>query len=493
MGDFLGKSAKKSARVYVDAPSASATAARRATVEAKDVSGGHHPPPPHQRPTIAAVTRQLSHDISTEQLISDQLIDGKVADEEEEEGEDHDSDGDEEGNNSTTKRPLSASSPSRQRGSSVAASDAADKPELYRIESHSALSSLEDKSKPAADTSATRPMGKPHKLAPLPGSPTLARSKPDAIQIPSPDVCSKCRDGADMPPPHCAAFSGHAVCLDALLTARSSARDVEQWLDKKHRTPLFYACAANRLECVDLLLRQHAEWLEVADKQLDSPVHVCCFFGWDTCLRRLLDAGANPHVRNAKGFKPSHIAKTEQCLELLLSFGDDLLQGDKLGRTPLFVACARDRSACVEFLCAWNHRSRSWMLEQEDQRGDRPIHAAACNRSASSLEILLRYGADPLIANAKGLTPKDLATAGRHDKCVELLSKAEADQSSGTMWFAPANAVTSAEVGGNASTEWVECWDNDSGQPFYYNNLSGKCQWEAPDGFAPQLYAQHYQ
>lgn len=488
MADFLSKSAKKSARVYVDATSPLPSTTPLATIEATNESNGHQSPPKHTRRTIAAVTRQLSHDISTEQLFSDHLIDGKVADEEEEEEDkDHSSDDEQEDNNSS-KRPLSASRARTCIGSDATATA---KPELYRIESHSALSSLEYKSKPPGGAaSPTRPMAKPHKLAPLPGSPTLARNKPDAIQIPSPDVCSKCREGTDMPPVHCAAFSGHVACLQALLPSKSPDREAESWLDKKRRTPLFYACAANRIECVDLLLRCHTEWLEVGDKQLDSPVHVCCFFGWDACLRRLLDAGANPHVRNAKGFKPSHIAKTEQCLELLLSFGDDLLQGDKLGRTPLFVACARDRSACVEFLCAWNHRSRSWMLEQEDQRGDRPIHAAACNGSAASLEILLRYGADPLIANAKGLTPKDLAAANRHDKCVELLSKAEADQSSGTTWFAPANAATAADVGVDASTEWVECWDNDSGQPFYYNNLSGKCQWEAPEGFTPQLYAQ---
>eukprot|EP00644_Phytophthora_capsici_P009792 jgi/Phyca11/131627/e_gw1.108.53.1 len=137
---------------------------------------------------------------------------------------------------------------------------------------------------------------------------------------------------------------------------------------------------------------------------MDTPVHVCCFFGWYSCLQLLLDAGADPHGRNAKGFKPSHLAATPECLEALLAYGDDLLQGDKLGRSPLFVACARNRVACVEFLCAWNNQSRSWMLELEDQRGDRAIHAAACNGSADSLAVLLRYGADPSTNNGKGMS-----------------------------------------------------------------------------------------
>lgn len=446
MTDFLGKSAKKSARVYVEAPDPASQPLLVPQLPTKQ-----------QRRAIAAVTRQLSHDISTEQLFTDQLIDGKVAD-------DGESDEDEQ-ENDRNKTRLDA----------VPA-----KPELYRIESHSALSSLEQSNGQSSSSSSlvgSRPTAKPHKLAPLNGSP----GKPPPILTSMEDACSKCRESVEMPPVHCAAFTGHLRCLEALLTQLLPS---EAWLDKKRRTPLFYACAANKLDCVDLLLRTHSHWIKVADKQLDAPVHVCCFFGWSECLEKLLGAGADPHVRNAKGFKPSHIAKTEQCLELLLSFGDDLLQGDKLGRTPLFVACARDRSTCVEFLCAWNLRSQSWMLEQEDQRGDRPIHAAACNGSASSLEILLRYGADPVAANAKGLSPKDLAASNHHDRCAEILTKAEDEHnSSSSAWFAPANAA--------GEGEWVECWDKDSGQPFYYNNLTGKCQWEKPDApFTPHQHSQ---
>uniref|UniRef100_K3WXH4 WW domain-containing protein n=1 Tax=Globisporangium ultimum (strain ATCC 200006 / CBS 805.95 / DAOM BR144) TaxID=431595 RepID=K3WXH4_GLOUD len=330
-----------------------------------------------------------------------------------------------------------------------------------------------------------------------------------------------------MPPMHCAAYSGHTECLAVLLQQDSNHhhKDLQasamtsntqqqrrQELDKKHRTPLFYACATNKMDCLTLLLHYRSDWRDLPDKQLDTPVHVCCFFGWHECLVQLLDAGADPHVRNAKGFKPSHIAKTKECLELLLTYGDDLLQGDKLGRTPLFVASARDRALCVEFLCAWNHQTHSWMLEQEDQRGDRPIHAAACNGSVEALEILLKYGADPLIPNGKNLTPKDLATSNNHARCVEILMRAENELASATTWYAPANAIAAGssddgatdnnassngdneKSGGSSSPSvkgWIECWDYDSGQPFYYHNLSGKCQWEVPSGFIPQLQQRH--
>ena len=92
-------------------------------------------------------------------------------------------------------------------------------------------------------------------------------------------------------------------------------------------------------------------------------------------------------MRNSNGFRPSHIAKNQICLEILVSHGDDLLQGDKAGRTPLFVACTRNRVDCVEFLCSWDYQTHSWMIEQEDERSDRPAHAAACNGSIGCLEV----------------------------------------------------------------------------------------------------------
>ncbi|GMF42640.1 unnamed protein product [Phytophthora fragariaefolia] len=496
---------KKSARVYVgdtDGGIKTVDAAPEATAAEKKA----------RRKLVS----RLSHDISTEQLFSDELIDGKVGEEDVETGSGSDTDG-------------QASREDDRPG-------AAKEGRMYRIESHSALSSLEAKyldKGPTSNESPTsslepRPTARTHKLAPLPGSPTARNADaaspgstfgPTAL-FTTPEteavndqqkqqVCSQCSKSREMPPMHCAAYTGHISCLELLLQKADTdaeGMDVQRkkkkssWLDKKQRTPLFYACAANRLECCALLARVRRVWLNMADRQMDTPVHVCCFFGWHKCLQLLLDAGADPHGRNAKGFKPSHLAATPECLEALLAFGDDLLQGDKLGRSPLFVACARNRVTCVEFLCAWNNQSRSWMLELEDQRGDRAIHAAACNGSTASLAVLLRYGADPLTNNAKGMSPKDLAVANKHPECEELLAQAEKELASvGTSWLAPANA---ADNGNNSykdanaegtSTDWVQCWDNDSGQAFYYNNLTGKCQWEVPPGFDTSLQPQQAQ
>ncbi|OQS07082.1 hypothetical protein THRCLA_00911 [Thraustotheca clavata] len=365
--------------------------------------------------------RIKSNDISTKQLMDDALVDHDVS---------------EEGVDSEEENEVKQQKSDRR---------------MYKINSYSSLTKLDKKSREST----------PHR--------SRHHAEGDGI-------CKKCIASKDMPSVHYAAYAGHMPCLAQLL-----AKGTPTSIDKNKRTPLFYACAANQAECCGLLLQVRPEWMDIADSQLDTPVHVCCFFGWDKCLKQLLHAGANPHVRNAKGFRPSHITKTSVCLSILVSFGDDLMQGDKLGRTPLFVACTRDRVDCVEFLCAWDYQVHSWMLEQEDERSDRPLHAAACNGSIGSLQILLKYGADIYAKNIKGLTALDLAISNQHEACSDLLRTAMKEAESSATWFAPSNSRHSLNT--EATTEWSECMDTDSGNVFYYNNSTGMCQWERPQEF----------
>ncbi|ETV99402.1 hypothetical protein, variant 1 [Aphanomyces invadans] len=377
-------------------------------------------------PTPGALVKE--HDISTKQLMDDALVDHDVS----ESGGDSDDE---------TKPAVVKPTPVVQKA-------------MYKINSYTALTKLDKGNKQA----------------------TPAETRRTSVKPVADTVCSRCTGSKDMPSMHFAAYAGHTSCLAILIQDTGFVAQ-----DKHHRTPLFYACASNQAECTKLLIEKRPQWIDMPDSQLDTPVHVSCFFGWEACLEVLLEAGANPHVRNAKGFRPSHITKTPACLKILVSHGDDLLQGDKLGRTPLFVACTRNRVDCVEFLCQWNYQVHSWMLEQEDDRSDRPIHAAACNGSIGSLEILIKYGADVFARNARGLTAIDLAVNNHHTACVDQLQKAIKDAETASTWFHPANARH--ENRPQTSSEWSECMDTDSGYVFFYNNLTGKCQWEMPEGF----------
>ncbi|RHY03707.1 hypothetical protein DYB36_009885 [Aphanomyces astaci] len=360
------------------------------------------------------------HDISTKQLMDDALVDHDVSE----------SGGDSE-DESTKPAPVKPT-PMIQKA-------------MYKINSYTALTKLD---KGGAQT---------------PNAATPTETRRASVRPEADVVCSRCAGSKDMPSLHFAAYAGHASCLAKLVQDTGFVAQ-----DKHHRTPLFYACASNQAECTKLLLQLRPQWIDMPDSQLDTPVHVSCFFGWEASLE-VRCGGANPHVRNAKGFRPSHITKTPACLKILVGHGDDLLQGDKLGRTPLFVACTRNRVDCVEFLCQWDYQVHSWMLEQEDDRNDRPIHAAACNGSVGSLEVLVKYGADVFARNARGLTAVDLAVNNHHTE----------DDGGDYVWVKKKKKTIS--VVASTQLEWTVVQDPGSKAIYYKNTLTGESQWEEPE------------
>ncbi|RHY72437.1 hypothetical protein DYB34_005746 [Aphanomyces astaci] len=360
------------------------------------------------------------HDISTKQLMDDALVDHDVS----ESGGDSDDE-------STKPAPVKPT-PMLQKA-------------MYKINSYTALTKLD---KGGAQT---------------PNAATPTETRRASVRPEADVVCSRCAGSKDMPSLHFAAYAGHASCLAKLVQDTGFVAQ-----DKHHRTPLFYACASNQAECTKLLLQLRPQWIDMPDSQLDTPVHVSCFFGWEASLE-VRCGGANPHVRNAKGFRPSHITKTPACLKILVGHGDDLLQGDKLGRTPLFVACTRNRVDCVEFLCQWDYQVHSWMLEQEDDRNDRPIHAAACNGSVGSLEVLVKYGADVFARNARGLTAVDLAVNNHHTE----------DDGGDYVWVKKKKKTIS--VVASTQLEWTVVQDPGSKAIYYKNTLTGESQWEEPE------------
>ena len=62
-------------------------------------------------------------------------------------------------------------------------------------------------------------------------------------------------------------------------------------------------------------------------------------------------------------------------------------------------------------------------MRAADQRGDSPLHAAACNGALACLRMLLEYGVEPDVMNKAGLRPIDLAVRRNHEDCEKLLSE----------------------------------------------------------------------
>jgi ankyrin repeat protein len=119
---------------------------------------------------------------------------------------------------------------------------------------------------------------------------------------------------------------------------------------------------------------------------------------------------------------PAHLSGSVECLEVLYKYGANMAALDENGRSPLFVACAMNRSDVAEYLINCLDETETSLLTK-DKRGDTPLHAASCNGSVDTLLLLLQYGIDPLIVNDKGLKAIDLAIRNKQRKCQEMLAE----------------------------------------------------------------------
>lgn len=96
--------------------------------------------------------------------------------------------------------------------------------------------------------------------------------------------------------------------------------------DADLRTPLFMACATDRLEKAEFLcelLECAGQDLGEADKRGDTPVHAAACNGSTACLLLLLQYGVAPDIRNLKGLRAIDLAARKgqsACEKILMEY-----------------------------------------------------------------------------------------------------------------------------------------------------------------------------
>ena len=125
-------------------------------------------------------------------------------------------------------------------------------------------------------------------------------------------VCSECMDN-EQHAAHFAAFQGHMSCLEVLVE-----ENMEDVLDPKGRTPLFYAAARNHPDCCALLADVREGWLDAGDNDGDTPLHVAACRGHHGVVELLLQSGAQAALANTTGLTAAHVARKKETLELLV-------------------------------------------------------------------------------------------------------------------------------------------------------------------------------
>lgn len=118
-----------------------------------------------------------------------------------------------------------------------------------------------------------------------------------------------------------------------------------------------------------------------------------------------------------------------QCLDHSVHVGAAANTPGMLPATLLFTAGLRLIPVLPVCPCVYAGKSGApaetaeEKLLRKDQRGDTPLHAAACNGAIECLLLLLQHGIDPRRTNRSGLKAIDLAVRNCHQKCKSILAE----------------------------------------------------------------------
>lgn len=180
------------------------------------------------------------------------------------------------------------------------------------------------------------------------------------------------------------------------------------------------AILTGRHDLTTRLLQEHLADVNAFDGAGRSALHLACLTGATTTAQLLITKGADPNRWDkSKLCTPLHCAARAQsveCLQLLLRRGAHVNAGIER-RSALHEAVEKGAVRCVEMLLRHKANPNTPQVYTET-----PLHAAAVQGDAESMELLLKYGADVRSQFGRNrMTALHLAAENDYTKCVRLL------------------------------------------------------------------------
>ncbi|KAM7366388.1 hypothetical protein PAMP_015831 [Pampus punctatissimus] len=145
-------------------------------------------------------------------------------------------------------------------------------------------------------------------------------------------------------------------------------------LDRQGLSPLHVACLYGHLATVQLVVESRSCCINSSGSQGRRPVHMVLSSrsspNTSTCLRYLLEKGADVNVTTDAGQTPLHLAASEgllDCTEILVQAGADVLAQDCMGHTPMDLARVWCRRKVARYLksCMWQAEKKKEMEERK--------------------------------------------------------------------------------------------------------------------------------
>ncbi|CAH0728375.1 unnamed protein product, partial [Brenthis ino] len=217
-------------------------------------------------------------------------------------------------------------------------------------------------------------------------------------------------------PLHCAASANSLSCVMTLI---KHGADVNAGLSE--HSPLHYAVLSDAPEVVNALLEAGA-CPDTPQVFTETPLHVAASLGSASCMKLLLDAGADVRAAFGPGRATAlHLAAVDghaECAILLLEHGAHIDWPNSRGQTSLHLAALAQSVEVVELLV-----SKRADVRARDIDGRTPLHGAIVRgaRACDVARMLLAVGADPNAPDNFGYTPVHIAALNEFSACVLLL------------------------------------------------------------------------
>ncbi|CAB0030124.1 unnamed protein product [Trichogramma brassicae] len=138
-------------------------------------------------------------------------------------------------------------------------------------------------------------------------------------------------------------------------------------------------------------------------------LHVACKFGYERIVGKFLERKKQSIDCLDSALRVALDWEREEVVELLLRHGADPNRANVSGETPLHVICKNHSDDLAEIFCDASEKvGQRLRIDAQDERGWTPLHFALIRRNSRLVELLLRRGADPNLADEDGTSPLHL-------------------------------------------------------------------------------------
>jgi ankyrin repeat protein len=288
----------------------------------------------------------------------------------------------------------------------------------------------------------------------------------------------------------------------------------------------------------ELVVHRGADMASLSRRHGENALHTACRAGHVAMVGTLLALSPTATRRTASAFMAITNGRAETCahmaaaggharvLEHLVTAGVDIYALDRRGRTALHACVIFDakeevtlgKLECLNFLCEMVPDILDWT----DEAGATALHLASDCGAEKMVLTLLQTACDPNVLDKMGRTPLSVALNAQRMGCVQLLKlyggmDAVALVASQTRNSLKNNSRNNGSIregesaGGGvddplpgrhaqygqprqpqsqyypnnsysaqANWDWVRCFDEASGQPYWLDRVSGRSSWTAP-------------